>query len=135
MLKIISDKIIVHSNALNCIDYLSDLNNYKNLLPDNKINKWESSADHCKFNIQNTYPLEIKKKDISKNNVFLVSGKESPFSFKIKVEIQEKDSENCIAQITCEADVNPILKVLVGKPLNELFNYMANNIEKAILLD
>ena len=112
-----------------------DLNNYKNLLPENKINKWESSADHCKFNIQNTYLLEIKKKDISKNNIFLVSGKESPFSFKIKVEIQEKDSENCIAQITCEADVNPMLKVLVGKPLNELFNYMANNIEKAILLD
>ena len=99
MLKIISDKIIVHSNALNCIDYLSDLNNYKNLLPDNKINKWESSADHCKFNIQNTYPLEIKKKDISKNNIFLVSGKESPFSFKIKVEIQEKITKTVLLKL------------------------------------
>ena len=135
MLKIISDKIIVHSNALNCIDYLSDLNNYKNLFPKNKINNWKSSTNYCKFNIQNIYSLDIKKKDISKKNVFLVNGKESPFSFKIKVEIQEKDYENCIAQITCKADVNPMLKVLVGKPLNELFNYMANNIEKAILLD
>ena len=31
MLKIISDKIIVHSNALDCLEYLSNLNNYKNL--------------------------------------------------------------------------------------------------------
>ena len=51
------------------------------------------------------------------------------------MEIHEKDSLNCVAQITCDANVNPMLKVLVGKPLNELFNYMANNIEKAILLE
>ena len=112
-------------------EYLSNLNNYKNLFPE-KINNWESSTEHCKFSIQNI--IRHKKKGLER--IYLsVSAEKSPFAFKIKVEIHEKDSLNCVAQITCDANVNPMLKVLVGKPLNELFNYMANNIEKAILLE
>ena len=41
MLKIISEKISIRSNALDCLEYLSNLNNYKNLFPKEKINNWE----------------------------------------------------------------------------------------------
>ena len=44
------------------------------------------------------------------------------------------DNEHTTAQILCNIDINPILKAMVSKPLNELFNYMANKIEKAIKL-
>ena len=55
-------------------------------------------------------------------------------SFVLKLKLR-KSPNSCTTQIICEANVNPLLKVMVGKPLNELFNHMANNIEKAISVD
>lgn len=132
MLKIKSDSIIVNSNAKKCIEYLSNLNNYQYLLPEDKINNWKSSNDFCIFSIQKAYTLDIVKESFNHNHISLKSGGKSQFKFKIKIKIQGNSPSSCNAQIICEANVNPLLKVIVGKPLNELFNYMANNIEKAI---
>ena len=135
MLKIKSDSIIVKSSAKKCIEYLCDLNNYQFLLPKNKINDWQSSKDFCIFSIQKAYTLDIVKESCNDDQILLKSGVKSQFKFNIKIKIQEKSPNCCTAQIICEANVNPLLKVMVGKPLNELFNYMANNIEKAISID
>ena len=48
--------------------------------------------------------------------------------------LMEIDPDHTSAQILCNIDINPILKAMVSKPLNELFNYMANKIEKTIKL-
>ena len=135
MLKIKSDSIIVKSNAKNCIDFLCDLNNYQFLLTKDKITNWESSNDFCIFSIHKAYTLDIIKESFDDNQILLKSGSKSQFKFNIKIMVQEKSLNSCLTQIICEANVNPILKSMVGKPLNELFNYMANNIEKAISID
>ena len=135
MLEIVSEKIEVNLNSSKCIEYLSDLNNYINLFPKDKIKNWESNKDFCTFSIQNTYVLDIKKEAVSESKIHLKSEKKSPFNFNIIIDIQDLKPETCTAQITSKADVSPMLKVIVGKPLNELFNYMANSIEKAILTE
>jgi len=135
MLKIKSDSIIVKSSAKKCVEYLCDLNNYQFLLPKDKINNWQSSKDFCIFSIQKAYTLDIVKESSNNDQILLKSGVKSQFKFCIKIKIQEKSANSCTTQIICEANVNPLLKVMVGKPLNELFNHMANNIEKAISVD
>ena len=132
MLKIKSDQFTFNGNQSDCIDFLSDLNNYKNLFPKDKIKNWKSEENFCEFNLQNAYALEILKESVSKNIVFLKSGKKSPFSFKIKIEINEKSSNICSAYIESEANVSALLKTIIGKPLNELFNHMASKIEESI---
>lgn len=135
MLKIKSDSIVINSNTKKCIEYLSDLNNYQYLFPKDKINNWQSNKDYCIFSIQKAYTLEIVKESLNDDQIFLKSGEKSPFKFNIVIKIQEEDNNSCQAQIFCEAKVNPVLKVMVGKPLNELFNFMANSIEQAISVE
>ena len=135
MLKIKSDSIIVNSHAKKCIEFLCDLNNYQLLLPKDKITNWESTNDFCIFSIQKAYTLDILKESFDNNQILLKSGSKSQFKFNIKIIVLEKSLNSCSTQIICEANVNPMLKFMVGKPLNELFNYMANNIEKAISID
>ena len=55
MLKIKSDKISIRSNALDCLEYLSNLNNYKNLFPKEKINNWENLDIDTKIKILNSF--------------------------------------------------------------------------------
>jgi len=132
MLEIKSDTITLNGKIEACLEYLSNLNNFEDLFPKDKIKDWKSDKDFCIFNLQNAYTLEIIKDKIDKNSINLISGAKSPFSFSIKIEIEEKNPQECSAQIVCNAKVNPMLKVMIGKPLNELFNFMAKKIEEAI---
>jgi hypothetical protein len=135
MLKIKSELFTFNGKQSDCIDFLSDLNNYKNLFPKDKIKNWKSEENFCEFNLQNAYTLEILKESVSENIVFLKSGNKSPFSFEIKIEVNEKSNNICSACIKSEANVSAVLKTIVGKPLNELFNHMASKIEESIAKD
>tara|TARA_Y100000385_G_C12516244_1_gene393426 strand:- start:9 stop:416 length:408 start_codon:yes stop_codon:yes gene_type:complete len=132
MLKIESEKITLSKNTNIYIDFLSDLNNYKSLFPEDKISDWKSDNESCTLKIQNVYTLEIIKKSVLTNSINLISGESCPFKFSLNINIQENKENICIAQIICNANVSPVLKMMIGKPLNELFNFMANQIEKAI---
>ena len=57
------------------------------------------------------------------------------FSFEIKIEVNEKSNDLCCAQIESKANVSSVLKTIIGKPLNELFNHMASKIEESISKD
>ena len=128
MLRIKSEEFTFNGKQADCMDFLSDLNNYKNLFPKDKIKNWKSGENYCEFNLQNAYTLEILKESVTENIVFLKSGVKSPFSFEIKIEVNEKSNNLCYAHIESEANVSAILKTIIGKPLNELFNHMASKI-------
>ena len=132
MLKIKSEEFTFNGKQADCMDFLSDLNNYKNLFPKDKIKNWKSEENYCEFNLQNAYTLEILKESVSKDIIFLKSGGKSPFSFEIKIKISEKSKNICSVYIESEANVSTILKTIIGKPLNELFNHMASKIEEFI---
>ena len=135
MLKIESEKITLTRNFKVYINFLSDLNNYKVLFPKDKISDWKSDNDSCSLKVQNVYTLEMVKESVSKNTINLISGESSPFKFSLKIDLQEDKNNICSAQIICNANVSPVLKMMIGKPLNELFNYMANQIEEAIVTE
>ena len=132
MLRIKSEEFTFNGKQADCMDFLSDLNNYKNLFPKDKIKNWKSEENYCEFNLQNAYTLEILKESVSKNIIFLKSGGKSPFSFEIKIKVSEKSNSICSAYIESEANVSAVLKTIIGKPLNELFNHMASKIEEFI---
>jgi len=135
MLKIKSEEFTFNGKQADCMNFLSDLNNYKNLFPKDKIKNWKSEENYCEFNLQNAYTLEILKESVTENIVFLKSGGKSPFSFEIKIKVNEKSNNICSVYIESEANVSAILKTIIGKPLNELFNYMASKIEESISKD
>ena len=135
MLKIESEKITLTRNFKVYINFLSDLNNYKVLFPKDKISNWKSDNDSCSLKVQNVYTLEMVKESVSKNTIILISGESSPFKFSLKIDLHEDENNICYAQIICNANVSPVLKMMIGKPLNELFNYMANQIEEAIVTE
>ena len=135
MLKIESEKITLTRNFKVYINFLSDLNNYKVLFPKDKISDWKSDNDSCSLKVQNVYTLEMVKESVSKNTINLISGESSPFKFSLKIDLHENKNNICSAQIICNANVSPVLKMMIGKPLNELFNYMANQIEEAIITE
>jgi carbon monoxide dehydrogenase subunit G len=135
MLKIQSEEVTSKANIIQVHTFLTNLNNFKNLFPEDKISDWVSSKDKFSLKIQKMYTLELEKVEVKADYIKLSSGENASIKFDMKINLTEVNAENTTAQILCNIDINPILKAMVSKPLNELFNYMANKIENAIKLD
>ncbi len=127
MTKIESKKVVVNSSQQEVYEFLSDMNNYELLLPKKNISDWKSDEKTCSFKIQKTYKLVLEHVGGSEyNQVNIKSGEGSPFKFTLDVNLAEGDATE--AQLICNADINPFLKMMVQKPLNNLFDYMADRI-------
>lgn len=132
MTKIESKEVVISANSQVCFDFLMDLNNYQLLLPKDKISDWNSDEKHCSFKIQGTYKLSLQYKDSEPTaKILIVSGEGSPFTFDLFIHLVNQ-GENTGAQLVCHADINPFLKMMVQKPLNNLFDYMVERMVKVL---
>ena len=131
MTRIDSKAVEVNCAAEEVFNYLTDLNNFQELLPKDRISKWESNEGMCSFRIQGTVTISIVLKDSTPHSVInLVSGESAPFSFTLDISLEElAEGKTKVAQ-KFAADINPFLKMMVEKPLANLFDYIADRLVK-----
>ena len=128
MVKIESKNVTVNCSAEECFNFLSDMNNYEQILPEKDISEWESTNKSCFFKIKKTYALElIFSHSEPFSAIHIKSGDKSPIKFELDMVLNQIDNA-CEAQLVCNADINPFLKMIIEQPLKYLFNYMADQL-------
>ena len=128
MVRIESKRVLVNCSVEECFDFLIDMNNYEQILPEKDISEWESTNERCFFKIKKTYGLELLYESSEPHNkIHIISGPSCPLKFKLDILI-EKEGECCNAVLVCDADINQFLKMIIEKPLHYLFNYMADEL-------
>jgi hypothetical protein len=104
------------------------LNNFEKLLPEGRISEWESRADYCSFKVQGTATIDLQvKESFPTHRLLLESGKKSPFPFTLDIFFEEVNGQTKAFQIM-DAEINPFLKMMVEKPLTNLFDYIADRL-------
>jgi len=131
---ITSKKEIVNASSKEVFEFLCDFNNIKELLPQDKISDWNSTVDACSFKIQGAAVIPLNKKSVEPNSkINIVSGEKAPFPFTLVVHINELDGgdgNSCEGYLQFEGEINAFLKMMVVKPLTNLFDYMAHKLQK-----
>ncbi len=123
-----SKKVTVDANAQSVFAFLSDMNNISKLLPQDKILDWKSDEKSCSFKIQKAYTIGLNfVAGVAYSNIEYCSADGSPFSFSLNTTLLDLDGKT-EAQLICNADINPFLKMLVVGPLQNLFDYMADRL-------
>lgn len=131
MTKIESNKANVNASVETVYAFLQDLNNYELLFPKDKVSNWESTGDSFSCKIQNTYKIMLNKKsEVANENIHLESADGSPLKFNLDVNVKSLGENETEVQMIGNADLNPFLKMMVMKPLKNLFEYMAGRISK-----
>lgn len=128
MTNIESKHVLVDNTQQEVFDFLGDLNNFKLLLPQDKITNWKSDKGFCSFKVNGmaTIDLILKSSDPSSKH-HIVSGEDAPFSFTLDIFIEAK-GDQCKAYNKFSGDINPFLRLMVEKPLTNLFNYIADKL-------
>ena len=113
-------------------DFLADLNNHQQLMPENIYN-WSSTKDEARFTIQNMAKLALKVSSITKDKEIIVKPSEAaPFELELKWILNDLGDGKTEAIYTISADLNMMMKMIVSGPLQKLVDHEAAQL-KAVL--
>lgn len=127
--KIESEKIEINKPASVIFNYLNDFRNFEKLMPP-QVTNWQATSEDCSFTINGMATIGMKIIDKTPSTKITISSNgKVPFEFKLFVLLTEKDANNCVGQLTFESDLNPMLKMMVEKPLGNFFNMLAQKMK------
>lgn len=132
MLTIESKKVIVPQTELAVFNFLSDLNNLEKLMPTDRIEKWRSTNDTCRFAIKNLGTIGMKHKElVSPNKIILESDGKNPFEFTLTINV-ESLNDKVESFFIFNGDVNMFMSTMIKSPLSKFFDQLAENLPTAI---
>jgi len=113
-------------------DFLADLNNHQQLMPDNIYN-WSSTKDEARFTIQNMAKLALKVSSLTKDKEIIVQPiEEAPFELELKWTLNDLGDGKTEAIYTISADLNMMMKMIVSGPLQKLVDHEAEALKKSL---
>jgi carbon monoxide dehydrogenase subunit G len=130
MTKIESNKVEIENSAENVFNYLSNFNNFQKLMPP-QVSNWTATEDECSFAISGMATIGMKILEKTPNtHIKISSNGKVPFDFILHVNIASLGDNKTSGQLVFEADLNPMIKMMVEKPLKNFFNLLVERMKE-----
>ena len=114
-----------NSSAEKLFDFLSDMNNFEELMPENKIEKWNSESDFCEFTIKGMARIGLKIVNTQRPNLIeITSFGKVPFDFNLSIHINPINESSAELYMIFNGQINAFMKMMVEKPLTNFFNML-----------
>ena len=123
-----SVKVIPYSQE-RVYDKLADLSNLESIkdrLPQDKVKDMSFDTDTLSFNVDPVGQLTIKNIEREPCKCIKFETINSPLPFNMWIQIVSSADEECKLKITIGLDINPFMKAMVQKPLQEGLEKMAD---------
>ena len=125
MTRIESKHVEIARPAQDVYTFLQDMNNFQQLLPQDRISEWKSDGASCSFKVAGAATIGLQLDGgTAPNHVRLKSTERSPFPFTLDVHLDGANGSTQAYQVF-EADLNPFIKMMVESPLRNLFDHIA----------
>lgn len=128
MTTIESKKVEIERPTSELYTFIRNLNNFEQLLPKERISDFKSDGDSCSFKISGMATIELAVKEEYPSERLLLGSKESPFDFTLDIRIEDIDGHSRAYQIA-ELDLKPMMKMMVQKPLTNLFDHISDRLK------
>lgn len=123
-----SDTLNTASTPEKLFDFMGDFNQFKHLLPQDKIEDFACTAEQCSFNIRGISSMTIRiKEKVPVSRITYETSGLAKFVFTLHI-LLDKDPNTC--RVELEGDMNPFIKAMANKPLTELVDTMASKLSK-----
>jgi len=120
-------KITINRPVSDVYNFLADLNNHQQLMPDNIYN-WESTPDTATFSIKNMAKLGVKVATRLENKqIIIVPAVDAPFAVEMKWELSSAANGTGVLY-TVSADLNMMMKMLASGPLQKLVDHQTQSL-------
>ena len=128
-MKLESRKVTVSKSSENLYTDLIELSSYEGLMPES-IEKFEIDNDSFIFGLKGMPEIRLVLKEKTPNSKIVLGAASSKMPFTLKVVINETSSDTSEAQLLFNGDFNPMISMMVKKPLTKFIETLIDNIEK-----
>lgn len=124
-------KISINRPANEVYQFLSDMNNHQQLMPENIVD-WTSTTDEARFNIQNMGKLALKIDSLVENaEINIIPTEKPPFDLQLNWKLADAGTHT-EALFTISAELNMMLKMLASGPLQKLADHEAQSLTEVL---
>ena len=111
--------------------FITDFNNFKDLLPEGKVSGWESSEDQCSFNVDPLGRTGIRIIERTPHSVVKMASRPefSKYQFTIWIQLKKVAEKDTRIKITIEPEVSKMLLPMIKLPLKKFADGLINKIE------
>lgn len=127
---VIESIVTLNASAASVYNFLTDLNNHQQLMPENVIS-WTSTKDEARFNIQNMAKLALQVASRNPNEIIINAVEAPPFPLQLKWEIKEAGTQTQVG-FTISAEMNMMMKMLASKRLQKLADYETEQLQQLV---
>ena len=110
--------------------FLNDMRNFKQFLPEKKVENWIAEKDNCSFEISpvGKSKLKIAEKEPFKYVKYKGDGLNNT-RFNLWVQLKEMSESDTRVKITIKAEINPMIKMMATKPLKDFLEKLVVGME------
>jgi carbon monoxide dehydrogenase subunit G len=133
MAKIVSRVGTIEQDSDKIYSFLSNFNNFKNIVPADKVENWESTEENCSFDVQGVGKANMQIIEKEPSKLVKIEGAVDAManiSFKMWIQLKEVEQRDTKFKITMDPQLNPMMQMMAKKPLEEFMNMLVNQIEQ-----
>lgn len=98
---------------------LSNLERVKDRIPQDKIKDFEFDSDSCSFAVDPVGRIKFQVVEREPNKMVKFTTTNSPIPLHLWIQLKQVAENDTRLKLTVRADLNPFLKPMVSKPLQE----------------
>lgn len=131
-MSVFESKIEIAKSQQEVFDFLVDLNNHEQLMPDN-VDNWSSTSEEAHMTIKNMANLSLKidEKEVPASIVILPTN-ELPFGIKLKWSITNITESKTLVEFTINAELNMMMKMVASGPLQKLVDHQVQRLGEVL---
>lgn len=133
MVKIESKKVELNRNVEFVYEYLSDFTHFS-MMANDKIENFKATQDRCSFTVKGMTDMGLKIIARVPNESITISNdtdipSSMPLNFLIIFEFERLEPYLTRAVVKMELDANPMIAMMVKKPLEKFVNSLADGMK------
>ncbi|MBB6499952.1 SRPBCC family protein [Pedobacter cryoconitis] len=129
---VIESTTIVNQPVEKVYNFLADMNNVQQLMPENIYN-WSSTVDEASFTIQNMAKLAIRiSSRVPNQEIIAIPSEKAPFDLELKWTVADNGDGTTTATHIISADLNMMMKMLAAGPLKKLTDHQTARLSEIL---
>jgi putative sterol carrier protein len=123
-----SKKTIINKSQKDFFDFLTNLNNFEQLMPEN-IEKFEVDGNSFIFGLKGMPEIRLVLSEKQEFDSISLKAASSKLNFSLTANIKEVSENSCKTQLLFNGDFNPMMAMMVKKPLQKFIDTLTENAE------
>lgn len=117
-------------SAIDAFHLVHDPTNLASILSEEHVQSFHAEGDACQFKVVGGLDIFLKRSEAeSPSRVRYASQKGTPVRFHLDILIEPLSDQSCAVCVRGEADLNPFMRMVAEKPLQQIFDALVSSLE------